>query len=77
MLQRLFDTLTRAEALLERPDDEDKTKVVARVAGEYTQLVYLVEKARAEGCAIADTIAPVGQSDGMADNSASKLSNRH
>lgn len=32
--------------------------MVQRVAGEYTQLVYLSGKARAEGCQVVDSISP-------------------
>ncbi|WVR07562.1 hypothetical protein IAU60_004604 [Kwoniella sp. DSM 27419] len=58
LLQRLFDTLTRAETLLDTKADEDHSsaKMITRVAGEYTQVVYLVNKARMEGCAIVDVI---------------------
>ncbi|WWC91827.1 uncharacterized protein L201_006774 [Kwoniella dendrophila CBS 6074] len=58
LLQRLFDTLTRAETLLDTTPDEEhgSVKMITRVAGEYTQVVYLVNKARAEGCAIVDTV---------------------
>ncbi|CAK9782549.1 unnamed protein product [Cutaneotrichosporon oleaginosum] len=56
LLQRLFETLARAQALERSPDE--RSKVVARLAGEYTQLVYLRGKARAEGCKIADTVSP-------------------
>jgi hypothetical protein len=52
LLQRLFETLSRAEILLGEEG-------VQRVAGEYTQLVYLLEKARSEGCAIVDAVEPV------------------
>ncbi|ORY35805.1 oligomeric golgi complex component, COG2-domain-containing protein [Naematelia encephala] len=59
LLQRLFDTLARAEKLLNSPaEDDDRSKLVSRVAGEYTQVVYLLSKARAEGCAVADSVAP-------------------
>jgi len=57
MLQRLFETLTRAEKLLEDGQEEERSKLVQRVAGEYTQLVYLLGKARAEGCQVVDTLA--------------------
>ncbi|OCF42245.1 hypothetical protein I317_03980 [Kwoniella heveanensis CBS 569] len=69
LLQRLFDTLSRAEALLDqKPDDDhghgqgsahDQTsnaKLVTRVAGEYTQVVYLANKARLEGCRIVEVV---------------------
>ena len=70
LLQRLFETLARAEKLLGTGgggaighgagiEDEDRSKLVARVAGEYTQLVYLTKKASAEGCKIVDTVQPV------------------
>ncbi|WVF72910.1 hypothetical protein IAT40_007728 [Kwoniella sp. CBS 6097] len=66
-LQRLFDTLSRAEALLDqKPDDEHgqssshdqntNAKLITRVAGEYTQVVYLANKARLEGCGIVDVV---------------------
>lgn len=61
LLQRLFDTLSRAEALLTGTQDgeTDRAKVIDRLASEYTQLKYLVEKAQAEGCRIVDAITPV------------------
>ncbi|WWD19735.1 hypothetical protein CI109_104199 [Kwoniella shandongensis] len=58
LLQRLFDTLSRAETLLDQASDEEhgSAKMVTRVAGEYTQVVYLLNKARAEGCAIVSVV---------------------
>ncbi|WVR00086.1 hypothetical protein IAU59_007228 [Kwoniella sp. CBS 9459] len=71
LLQRLFDTLSRAEALLDQKPDEEhghgqgqglshdqntNAKLVTRVAGEYTQVVYLANKARLEGCGIVDVV---------------------
>ncbi|WWC72121.1 uncharacterized protein I206_106081 [Kwoniella pini CBS 10737] len=58
LLQRLFDTLTRAETLLDTTPDEEhgSVKMISRVAGEYTQVVYLLNKARAEGCAIVNIV---------------------
>ena len=47
--------------------DEDRGKVVTRVAGEYTQLVYLVTKARAERCAIVDSVTQVRDLSERAD----------
>ena len=61
LLLRLFETLARAEALLAQPDEDDRAKLVSRVAGEYTQLVYLVNKARAERCVIVDTVTEVSK----------------
>ncbi|TXT08632.1 hypothetical protein VHUM_02760 [Vanrija humicola] len=58
LLQRLFETLARAEALETVGDDTERPKVVQRLAGEYTQLVYLRNKARAEGCKVAETASP-------------------
>lgn len=58
LLQRLFETLTRAETLLEGQHDDERSKMVQRVAGEYTQLVYLSGKARAEGCQVVNHIQP-------------------
>jgi hypothetical protein len=58
LLGRLFEALGRAESLLDT-EDEDRGKLVQRVAGEYTQLVYLLEKARTEGCKIVDAVEPV------------------
>lgn len=60
LLSRLFQTLARAETLLAQPDEDDRAKLVSRVAGEYTQLVYLLHKARAEHCVIVDTVTEVG-----------------
>ena len=57
LLQRLFDTLDRAESLLDSAD-EDRSKLVQRAAGEYTQLVYLVGKASSEGCKIVHAVTP-------------------
>ncbi|OXC68066.1 hypothetical protein AYX13_03275 [Cryptococcus neoformans] len=58
LLQRLFDTLAKAETLLDLPrtDELETSKLVTRVAGEYTQIVYLVNKARTEKCAIVDVV---------------------
>ena len=58
MLQRLFETLTRAEKLLKEGHEDERSKMVQRVAGEYTQLVYLLGKAKGEGCQVVDTLAP-------------------
>jgi hypothetical protein len=61
LLQRLFETLTRAESLLEGntgPAEDDRSKMVQRVAGEYTQLVYLSAKAKAEGCQVVESVSP-------------------
>jgi hypothetical protein len=59
LLQRLFDALSRAEALLANTEETDRAKLVDRLASEYTQLKYLVEKAQAENCKIVDFISPV------------------
>lgn len=59
LLQRLFDALSRAEALLANTEETDRAKLVDRLASEYTQLKYLVEKAQAENCRIVDSISPV------------------
>ena len=59
MLNRLFDTLSRAEILLERHEDDDRSKQIARVASEYTQLLYLIKKAKNEGCSVVDSLAAV------------------
>lgn len=61
LLQRLFDTLSRAEALMAGSTDEemDRAKLVDRLASEYTQLKYLVEKAQSEGCKIVQAVTPV------------------
>ncbi|KGB78784.2 hypothetical protein CNBG_4622 [Cryptococcus deuterogattii R265] len=58
LLQRLFDTLAKAETLLDSPhtDEVETSKLVTRVAGEYTQIVYLMNKARAEECAIVNVV---------------------
>ncbi|OXG85296.1 hypothetical protein C349_02323 [Cryptococcus neoformans var. grubii Br795] len=58
LLQRLFDTLAKAETLLDLPrtDELETSKLVTRVAGEYTQIVYLMDKARTEKCAIVDVV---------------------
>lgn len=58
LLQRLFETLTRAESLDTASDDAERPKAVARLAGEYTQLVYLRNKVRKEGCKLADVAEP-------------------
>ena len=57
MLSRLFETLARAEKLLEAGQEEGLSKLVSRVASEYTQVVYLLEKARAEACSVVDTLS--------------------
>jgi len=77
LLSRLFETLSRAETLLAQPDEDDRAKLVARVAGEYTQLVYLVNKARAEQCAIVGTVIQVSHPLGRADHSVLILSKPH
>lgn len=61
LLQRLFDTLAKAETLLDLPrtDELETSKLVTRVAGEYTQIVYLMSKARTEKCAIVDVVEEV------------------
>ena len=59
LLQRLFETLTRAEKLLDESEIDERGKMVQRVAGEYAQLVYLLGKAKAEECQIVDTVTPV------------------
>ncbi|WVQ77491.1 hypothetical protein IAR50_007177 [Cryptococcus sp. DSM 104548] len=58
LLQRLFDTLSRAETLLDQPhhDEQGTSKLVGRVASEYTQVIYLLNKAKAEGCAVVDVV---------------------
>ncbi|WVQ84689.1 hypothetical protein IAT38_006844 [Cryptococcus sp. DSM 104549] len=58
LLQRLFETLSRAETLLDQPhpDEHGSSKMVTRVAGEYTQVVYLLNKAKGEGCAIVSVV---------------------
>lgn len=35
----------------------DRAKMVSRVAAEYTQVVYLLGKARAEACSVVETIS--------------------
>lgn len=57
LLQRLFETLGRAEAL-ESGSVDERPRVVQRLANEYTQLVYLRDKAKREGCKIVDNISP-------------------
>lgn len=61
LLQRLFDTLAKAETLLDSPhtDEVETSKLVTRVAGEYTQIVYLMNKARTEECAIVRVVEEV------------------
>jgi hypothetical protein len=60
LLRRLFDTLARAEKLLDEHDTQKvDEKTVQRAAGEYAQLVYLVDKAQAEGCSVVDTVKSV------------------
>lgn len=56
LLLHLSESLSRTEALLAAPRDG---KTVSRVANEYTQLVYLVAKAKAEGCAYANEVETV------------------
>lgn len=57
LLQRLFETLARAEAL-ESGDAAERPKVVQRLANEYTQLVYLRDKALGERCKIVESVTP-------------------
>ena len=59
LLQRLFDALGRAEALLANTEETDRAKLVDRLASEYTQLKYLIQKAQSENCKIVDSISPV------------------
>ena len=40
-------------------EEMDRAKLVDRLASEYTQLKYLVEKAQSEGCKIVDSVTPV------------------
>lgn len=40
-------------------EEMDRAKLVDRLASEYTQLKYLVEKAQSEGCKIVDAVTPV------------------
>ncbi|KAL7425101.1 hypothetical protein Q5752_000789 [Cryptotrichosporon argae] len=54
LLQRLFETLQRAEKLAV-PTDE-RARLVSRLAGEYTQVVYLRDKVDAEGCKVFDSL---------------------
>nr|ODO04208.1 hypothetical protein L204_00563 [Cryptococcus depauperatus CBS 7855] len=58
LLQRLFDTIYRAEILLDQSPSEEHeiSKNIARVAGEHTQIVYLLNKARNEGCSIVNIV---------------------
>lgn len=58
LLQRLFETLSRAESVDTASDEAERPKAVARLAGEYTQLVYLRNKVRKEGCKLADVAWP-------------------
>ncbi|EJT49997.1 hypothetical protein A1Q1_00838 [Trichosporon asahii var. asahii CBS 2479] len=58
LLQRLFETLNRAESLDTASDDAERPKAVARLAGEYTQLVYLRNKVQREGCKLAEVAEP-------------------
>jgi len=55
----LFDALGRAEALLANTEETDRAKLVDRLASEYTQLKYLIQKAQSENCKIVDSISPV------------------
>ena len=43
----------RLAVIIDAGEDEDEPKdikTISRIASEYTQVMYLVEKARAEGC---------------------------
>jgi hypothetical protein len=55
----LFDALGRAEALLANTEETDRAKLVDRLASEYTQLKYLIQKAQSENCKIVESISPV------------------
>lgn len=63
LLQRLFDTLARAEALMAgtTAEEMDRAKLVDRLASEFTQLKYLMEKAQADGCKIVNAVSPVSR----------------
>lgn len=62
-MQRLLDTIARAEKLLQEQDNhpsgsngvtnEEAWKRVSRLANEYNQIQYLLQKVRAEGCELA------------------------
>jgi hypothetical protein len=40
-------------------DLDPRVKLVQRIASEYTQLMYLTDKCRTEGCKIVDAVEPV------------------
>lgn len=42
-------------------------KMIARIASEYTQLRWLVDQARSEGCAYVDAVEEVGSMSESAD----------
>lgn len=40
-------------------EEMNRAKLVDRLASEYTQLKYLVGKAKSEGCKIVESVTPV------------------
>lgn len=62
-MQKLLDTLSRAEGLVDGakgPDTETQPwKRVSRLANECSQIRYLLQKVDAEGCALAAAVQPV------------------
>lgn len=59
MINRMIETVTRAELLWTTRTTGDRSKIVARVAGEYNQILYLTRKAEAEHCKIVKTLETV------------------
>ena len=58
LLLRLFESVSRAETLASSVStEEEHSKQVSRLASEYTQLVYLANKASSEGCKIVATLS--------------------
>lgn len=66
-MQRLLDTIARAEALLDEQQpsgsngvtNDEAWKRVSRLANEYNQVQYLLQKVQAEGCELAVVVTKV------------------
>ncbi len=59
MINRMIETVSRAELLWTTRNTGDRAKIVARVASEYNQILYLARKAEAEHCKIVKTLETV------------------
>lgn len=59
-MQKLLDTITRTEILLDGVQNTHRMKDLHRIGSEYSQIKYLQGKLQAEGWSVTDTIEPVG-----------------